>query len=338
MTGITAEQYRFLTAKLADNRVSQLKGNSHVEAWDDRRHLIRIFGFGGWDSEIIECTLVSEDGVEKNGRIGWTVVYRVLCRLIVKDPAGNVIARYEDGACGDASNLPSRGDAHDFALKTALSQALKRCAVNLGDQFGLSLYNGGSTSAVVLRSLVVPEGVAVAAPPTDDAPVQPEPGAPAVDQEPSSQAAAGPEPAAAERPSPSQRAVKIFAAITDSVDLPGLENVRAQIHLAVDMREVSDTEAKQLELHYGKRRGELEAVDRAHPTRMSTQQRAKIFAQLGQAEMANDRERALAYINEIIAPATVESTKELTKAQASKVIDRLDNYLKTLNPPDGVAA
>jgi hypothetical protein len=59
----------------------------------------------------------------------------------------------EDGATGSAQNLPY-GDAHDFALKNALSYALKRCAKSLGDQFGLSLYNMGQTEPVV--RVVVP--------------------------------------------------------------------------------------------------------------------------------------------------------------------------------------
>jgi hypothetical protein len=196
MSGLTREQYDFLVKPLAASRVGQLKGQSHVEAWDVRRHLTRIFGFAGWDGEIIECTLVHENGAEKNGRVGWTVVYRVLYRLTIKDPQGNVVAHFEDAATGDAINLPSIGDAHDFALKTAMSQALKRCAVNLGDQFGLSLYNKGGTGAVVVRSLVVPgEQVAateLAAAAAEDAPVVPEDRAPVVEQ-PAEQPA--PEPA-----------------------------------------------------------------------------------------------------------------------------------------------
>jgi hypothetical protein len=57
-------------------------------------------------------------------------------------------------------------------MKTALSQALKRCAVNLGDQFGLSLYNDGSQAPVVLRSLAY---MAEPVQESEDAPVQPEP-------------------------------------------------------------------------------------------------------------------------------------------------------------------
>ena len=56
---------------------------------------------------------------------------------------------YTEWAAGDATN-PTLADAHDQAIKTAESQAFKRCAVNLGDQFGLSLYKNGSTDATVL--------------------------------------------------------------------------------------------------------------------------------------------------------------------------------------------
>lgn len=175
---ITKQQYEFLTKGLDPNRVSQKQGQSHLEAWDIRRHLIRVFGYGGFDIERRDLELVKEIETPPSGQGGktrWTVVYRVELRLIVKDQNGQVLAFFDDGATGDAINQPSVGDAHDFALKTAYSQALKRCAVNLGDQFGLGLYNGGQLAAVVHRSLVTPDGVAVAAPPADATPVQPEP-------------------------------------------------------------------------------------------------------------------------------------------------------------------
>jgi hypothetical protein len=153
---LNQEQVNLLLTPLAPGRVRSLSGNSHLEAWDVRRWLLRIFGWGGWDFTVISAEVVSERSVwdENNPLKGrHTVVYRVLGRLTIKDPEGNVVAVFEDGAVGDGINQPSLNDAHDFALKTALSQALKRCAVNLGDQFGLSLYSKGSTTAVVGRSI-----------------------------------------------------------------------------------------------------------------------------------------------------------------------------------------
>jgi hypothetical protein len=158
---LTHKQYNYLVQPLASGRVQRDgKGMSHLQAWDIRRHLIRIFGFGGFDVETLGVHLISQIEPEK-GR--YTVVYRADVRLTIKDSDGGVLARYEDSATGDAVNQRSLGDAHDLALKTALSQGLKRCAVNLGDQFGLGLYNKGNMDAVVLGSLTGPTEQAVAA-------------------------------------------------------------------------------------------------------------------------------------------------------------------------------
>ncbi|NUT55619.1 MAG: hypothetical protein HOQ03_06520, partial [Thermoleophilia bacterium] len=182
MTALSPQQYQYLLQPLNPKRVGKnAKGFAHMEAWDIRRHLTRIFGFGGWDDEILTTELVAQ--VEyppqtQTGRPRWTVVYRSSRRLTVRCPDGTTLAIFEASACGDSTNQPSLGDAHDNALKTAESQALKRCAINLGDQFGLSLYDGESVDAVMIATLVpVEQTEPVPAPPempvTD---VKPEPG------------------------------------------------------------------------------------------------------------------------------------------------------------------
>jgi hypothetical protein len=187
---LTPEQHAALLGGIFRGRVSHdPQGHSHLEQWDVRRTLIRVFGFGGWEDETLELTCVSETvdpaGTVRRKRNGqeyttdraqYSVVYRAQVRLTVYGLEGTS-ARYDDGAIGKAENQPSLGDAHDQALKTAQSQALKRCAVNLGDQFGMSLYNGGDLEPVVVRTLVGPAGASTAgALPRDDAPVRPEPG------------------------------------------------------------------------------------------------------------------------------------------------------------------
>jgi hypothetical protein len=188
---LTPAQYAMLLEELPPFRVRQLRGQSHLEAWDVRRTLIRIFGFGGWDLETLELACLREityapgelirkrkDGsTYPNDAPAYTVVYRCQARLIIKNPNGSVGASFDDGAAGDSQNQPGLGDAHDQAMKTALSQALKRCAVNLGDQFGLALYNNGNPKAVVLRTLAAPSGAtpSAGAIPHDETPVQGEP-------------------------------------------------------------------------------------------------------------------------------------------------------------------
>ena len=162
---LSPAQYGQLLRPIDPTRVRELKGNSYVEAWDIRRQLTRIFGFGGWDLETISLDLVRElEGTSKSGGTCWTVIYRAQVRLTVKNTDGETIARYEDCSAGDAKNQPSLGDAHDLAMKSALSGALKRAAMNLGDQFGLSLYNKGDYNATIRGTLAPPPFPEVPAP------------------------------------------------------------------------------------------------------------------------------------------------------------------------------
>lgn len=128
------------------------RGNAHVSQQDITAHLNRMFGFGNWSKEVRHVELVyAEERTDKPGK--WNVCYRALVRLTVKDPDGSVICSYEDGSMGVAQNQ-TRGDAHDLAYKSAISLSTKRAAKDLGDQFGLSLYNKGQMTALVGATLV----------------------------------------------------------------------------------------------------------------------------------------------------------------------------------------
>jgi recombination DNA repair RAD52 pathway protein len=163
MTELSSAQRETLLKPLKPKRVLRdNKGMSHLPAFDVVAHLTRIFGFEGWDKSIVNLHMVSEqleDYTKDNQpRQGWTVTYACMMRLTIKvpDEFGNweTVKTIEDGATGSAHHMPLRGDAHDFAMKNAISYAIKRCAKDLGDQFGLSLYNKGDTSALVQQ--VVP--------------------------------------------------------------------------------------------------------------------------------------------------------------------------------------
>jgi len=202
---LTEQQVAFLLQPISGKRVRNLRGMSHLEAWDVRRQLIRIFGFEGFTVETQALDLVAERESKTGDRSRWTVVYRAQVRLTIKAIDGRPVTVFEDAAAGDAVNQPSLGDAHDLAMKTALSQALKRCAVNLGDQFGLSLYNDGSQDAVVMRSLAY---MGEPVPESEDTPVRPEPtpqGEPSgTDPDPTPPAAAATPP---QQPRPAPTAV-----------------------------------------------------------------------------------------------------------------------------------
>lgn len=141
------------------NRSQSGKTFSYVEAWDIRRTLIRAFGFGGFSAEVVDARLMFEEQVPKNnGGTNWSVAYLVTVRLTIHGiddiatELGDVErdAIYTESAVGEWS-MPSRADAHDNAVKTGTSDALKRAAINLGTQFGLSLY-AKTTGDVVVRT------------------------------------------------------------------------------------------------------------------------------------------------------------------------------------------
>lgn len=149
---LTPEQYEVLLKPLAGSRVAtrSVGGQSlaYLEAWDVKAHLIRIFGFGGWSWDVKEATVAYEQQNEK-GR--WEVGYRVVGCLLIH----SLGCSYTEAAVGFAT-LGARGEAHDMAVKTGESDALKRASINLGTQFGLSLYNNGSRQDVVGHTLVHP--------------------------------------------------------------------------------------------------------------------------------------------------------------------------------------
>ena len=147
--GINQAQYDQLLKPLHPSRVAKRsqagRQLSYLEAWDVKAHLIRIFGFGGWSWAVVKAELAFE---EQNEKGQWNVGYKVIGRLYICQLG----CEYTEAAVGSAT-IPQRGEAHDMAVKTAESDALKRAAINLGTQFGLSLYNEGSLADVVHTTL-----------------------------------------------------------------------------------------------------------------------------------------------------------------------------------------
>lgn len=166
LNGLDPDQILMLREAIENWRVGDDgKGHSAMEQWDVRRTLIRIFGIGGFD--IIQITppeLVAVLEVPNgNAPLKYTVIYRALSRLVIRNRRGQQLAVFEDGAIDEGLKQPSLAQAHDQGYKGAMSSALKRCAMNLGDQFGLSLYNKGSVVPVVYTPAERYRDMAVAA-------------------------------------------------------------------------------------------------------------------------------------------------------------------------------
>lgn len=167
--GLHPAQVQALIAHLNPNRIARRnmggKSMSYVEAYDIRAALIKIFGFGGWslevDSKILDIRDDGRQGVHTSGeKQGQTktpyVMAHAKVRIIVYGigPQGQDV-HYDGSAIGTNDGF-TIGDVADNAIKSAESDALKRAAINLGTQFGLSLYNNGSNMDII-RTVLQPE-------------------------------------------------------------------------------------------------------------------------------------------------------------------------------------
>ena len=70
MAGLTKAQRDVLLLPLAKRRVLIAQGMAHLPAYDVIAYLNKVFGFEGWDREIVNTWLIDETGTEKNGRVG----------------------------------------------------------------------------------------------------------------------------------------------------------------------------------------------------------------------------------------------------------------------------
>lgn len=155
---LTKDQLAALMLPIHSSRVKELKkggrGFSYVEAYDIRATLIRVFGFGGFSIDVLESTVQSvERDIPKSS--GGTTAFRITATARVRLSIPQLGCTYTETAAANQSGSEP-GEVMDFAIKTAASDALKRCGANLGTQFGLSLYNNGSR-AEVIQVLYSPE-------------------------------------------------------------------------------------------------------------------------------------------------------------------------------------
>lgn len=139
------------------NRSQGGKQLTYVEAYDIKATLIRIFGFGGFSVDVVDSAViqiresattpghVSPDGQPKTPQ---AIAQATVCLTIFGlSPDGGDVT-YTETSIGANSGFDI-GDVLDNAIKTAASDALKRCAINLGSQFGLGLYRDGFKGEIV---------------------------------------------------------------------------------------------------------------------------------------------------------------------------------------------
>src|SRR5579864_6465900 len=132
------EQLRQLGSKLLERHVRTREERgitlSYIEGWHAVAEANRIFGFDGWDREMISVECVWQDARSVQKACAYTARVRIRVR------AGETVV-YRDGSGVGHGTGTTIGEAHERALKEAETDATKRALTTFGNCFGLALYD-----------------------------------------------------------------------------------------------------------------------------------------------------------------------------------------------------
>lgn len=156
----TFEQSLELVKAINSTYVARKNNMTYLSQHQARAEMNRIFGYGNWDSEVVmmrcdyEERLTSDDprwpkDKSRNPKTSgsgayWIVGYEGAVRVTVRDLWGMPVATYLEHHFEESAPQPNRGEARALALTSVESYALRRALINLGDRFGLGLYDKGS--------------------------------------------------------------------------------------------------------------------------------------------------------------------------------------------------
>jgi DNA recombination protein Rad52 len=134
----TDTQLKSLRSKLDPKRIKTRASDgaalSYVEGWHVIGEANRIFGFDAWDRRTVSTNCVWT-GVKSGAH---HASYLAKVRVTVR--AGDtIIVREGSGSCEASAN--TIGQAHEFAVKGAETDATKRALATFGNPFGLALYD-----------------------------------------------------------------------------------------------------------------------------------------------------------------------------------------------------
>lgn len=134
----TDAQVRLLTAKLDAKHVKARKAEGttlhYVEGWHVIAEANRIFGHDAWDRRTVSTNCVWTGKSNAHYSAAYTAKVRVSVR------AGDVTIVREGSGTGEGKAF-TPGQAHEFALKGAETDATKRALATFGNPFGLALYD-----------------------------------------------------------------------------------------------------------------------------------------------------------------------------------------------------
>lgn len=153
--GLTRMQVQRLLKAIDPNHVESKRGLAYMAQHEVRAELTRIFGIGGWDSQVESMDLLWEDSYEHetSKKTMYRACYQAAVRLNIRDYWGNPVCSFVEWHAEANSGLPDRGEAYAMAITSVESYALRRAAIGLGDRLGLGLYDNGNKTPLVKGSL-----------------------------------------------------------------------------------------------------------------------------------------------------------------------------------------
>ena len=130
---LTPEQIKLLEAPLNPKHIAKRsKGGtqlSYIEGYHAIDEANRIFGFDGWSHAVNTIQLLDNSHYEKNGKEHYVITYLARVCVTINGKTS------EDVGTGTADQT-NAGDAHEMAVKTAVTDGLKRALRVFGAQFG----------------------------------------------------------------------------------------------------------------------------------------------------------------------------------------------------------
>ncbi|MGO1566491.1 MAG: Rad52/Rad22 family DNA repair protein [Brachybacterium sp.] len=184
--GLTFRQIEELLKPINPAYVESKQSKAYLAQHQARAEMNRIFGYGNWDSQVLDMQLMYESEMpgtgNNSGKMYWVVGYRAHVQVNIRDLWGMPVTTFSEWHAEENAKQPNRGEAHALALTSVESYALRRALIGLGDRLGLGLYSGGSTGIHGGYSIQMEPGQLYT-----DAPQQPAPGAPAPQQTPEPQ-------------------------------------------------------------------------------------------------------------------------------------------------------
>lgn len=115
------------------------KYGDYIEGWHAIAEANRIFGPENWSYRIERLDLTNAEQVEKKARNGdvyrqWEIGYLAIVTLTLGETVKQDVGHGQ-------GHSKSAGEAHDSAIKEAVTDGLKRCLRTLGNPLGLALYD-----------------------------------------------------------------------------------------------------------------------------------------------------------------------------------------------------